>query len=642
MAGRRAAARRARRRISFEDMAARRAERLVNLVICLLSTRQFLTRGADPRRRARLRGRPTASEATDEAFKRMFERDKAELRDLGIPLETGRNSHFDSEDGYRITRRDYELPPIEFDAAEAAAVGLAARLWQSATLGEPARNALIKLRAGGTDVAAARCTRARCRTWTRATRACPRCSTPPARAASSLRLPEGGRATIPERRTLEPWGVLSWRRALVRRRASTATAASRAASGCPGSSARSTSSARRRVRAAGDVDLLEMVAGRGPDDGAGRAGSAVTGAGAGRSCAASRESEIDGVLTIRFTDMRWLARHRSPAPGRRRRCSTRPISSTRSSRDCSARRRDSVTARAAHDAANESGCRGCWPSCRTCRRARASAIATAAADFGVTEEQLRRDLQLLWMCGLPGHGPGDLIDLSFEGETVSVIFDAGMSRPLRLTAEEALALVVALRTLAETPGPGRQGRRAAGAGQGRGGRGRMPSTRGHGRDRAGPGGPVAAGRRSRAVDESGRCGCATTPRPGTRRPSATVDPLRVFDLDGHAYLEAWCRRAEGHAGLPGRPHRGRRGCSTSRPGRRQGPAARSRRGRVPAGVRASARRVAGIAGVRAGSPTTTRPRTSRNRRTAPARSACGCPSRPGCARSCSARADRSR
>src|SRR5215469_1696743 len=80
------------------------------------------------------------------------------------------------------------------------------------------------------------------------------------------------------------------------------------------------------------------------------------------------------------------------------------------------------------------------------------ALARAAADFGVTEAQLRRDLTLLWMCGLPGHGPGDLIDLSFEGERVSVIFDAGMSRPLRLTAEEALALVVALRTLAEMPG----------------------------------------------------------------------------------------------------------------------------------------------------------------------------------------------
>src|SRR6201994_4515060 len=148
---RRAAGRRSRTGISFEDMAARRAERLVHLVICLLSARQFLTaeriRDAVPGYEA-----GDGSKATDEAFKRMFERDKAELRDLGIPLETGRNSHFDAEDGYRIRRRDYELPPIEFDAAEAAAVGLAARLWQSATLGGPARQALIKLRAAGTDV----------------------------------------------------------------------------------------------------------------------------------------------------------------------------------------------------------------------------------------------------------------------------------------------------------------------------------------------------------------------------------------------------------------------------------------------------------------------------------------------------------
>ena len=143
----------------------------MNLVICLLSTRQYLTA---ERIRDAVPGYEGAdgSRATDEAFKRMFERDKAELRDLGIPLETGRNSHFDAEDGYRITRRDYELPPIEFDAAEAAAVGLASRLWASATLGEPARNALIKLRAAGTDVQDDRGARCRSRTSTRATRRC--------------------------------------------------------------------------------------------------------------------------------------------------------------------------------------------------------------------------------------------------------------------------------------------------------------------------------------------------------------------------------------------------------------------------------------------------------------------------------------
>ena len=56
------------------------------------------------------------------------------------------------------------------------------------------------------------------------------------------------------------------------------------------------------------------------------------------------------------------------------------------------------------------------------------------------------------MCGLPGYGPGDLIDLSFEGDRVRVTFTAGMGRPLRLTTDEAVALVVALRTLLELPG----------------------------------------------------------------------------------------------------------------------------------------------------------------------------------------------
>ena len=79
-------------------------------------------------------------------------------------------------------------------------------------------------------------------------------------------------------------------------------------------------------------------------------------------------------------------------------------------------------------------------------------IEEVAADFSVTVPQLRRDLELLWMCGLPGYGPGDLIDLSFEGDTVTVTFDAGMRRPLRLSGAEATALVVALRALAEIPG----------------------------------------------------------------------------------------------------------------------------------------------------------------------------------------------
>src|SRR6201991_4407647 len=81
-------------------------------------------------------------------------------------------------------------------------------------------------------------------------------------------------------------------------------------------------------------------------------------------------------------------------------------------------------------------------------------VAEAAADLGVSERQLREDLELLWVCGLPGYGPGDLIDMALDGDRITISHDAGIDRPLRLTPDEALALVVALRMLAETPGAG--------------------------------------------------------------------------------------------------------------------------------------------------------------------------------------------
>ena len=129
-------------------MAARRTERLLNLVICLLHTRSYLTA---ERIREMVAGYDEAP--SDEAFKRMFERDKEDLRDLGIPLETGSNSAWDDEAGYRIARRDYALPDITLEPGEAAAVGLAARRWSSASMSAPATRALRKLEAAGVEVA---------------------------------------------------------------------------------------------------------------------------------------------------------------------------------------------------------------------------------------------------------------------------------------------------------------------------------------------------------------------------------------------------------------------------------------------------------------------------------------------------------
>jgi proteasome accessory factor B len=86
-----------------------------------------------------------------EAFKRMFERDKEELRELGIPLETGLNSSGDDEAGYRIPRQAYVLPEIRLEPDEAAVLSLAARVWRQAELAGAAAGALLKLRAAGVD-----------------------------------------------------------------------------------------------------------------------------------------------------------------------------------------------------------------------------------------------------------------------------------------------------------------------------------------------------------------------------------------------------------------------------------------------------------------------------------------------------------
>jgi proteasome accessory factor C len=82
----------------------------------------------------------------------------------------------------------------------------------------------------------------------------------------------------------------------------------------------------------------------------------------------------------------------------------------------------------------------------------------AARHFGITEEQLVKDLQLLFVCGTPGHMPDDLIEAEWESGEVYVDNAEAISRPLRLAPDEAVALLVGLRTLAEVPGLHDRGR----------------------------------------------------------------------------------------------------------------------------------------------------------------------------------------
>jgi len=128
-------------------MAISKVERLVNLVIALLSTRGYITA---EKIRSSVAGYSDSGSA--EAFSRMFERDKNELRDLGIPLEVGRVSALDPTEGYRINRDAYALRPVELTPDEAAAVAVATQLWESPELITATQGALLKLRAAGVDV----------------------------------------------------------------------------------------------------------------------------------------------------------------------------------------------------------------------------------------------------------------------------------------------------------------------------------------------------------------------------------------------------------------------------------------------------------------------------------------------------------
>ncbi|MFI6297351.1 helix-turn-helix transcriptional regulator [Nonomuraea sp. NPDC050790] len=173
-------------------------------------------------------------------------------------------------------------------------------------------------------------------------------------------------------------------------------------------------------------------------------------------------------------------------------------------------------------------------------------VGEVAEVFGLSEKQLIDDLQLVWMCGLPGHTPGDLIDVSWDGGEIVIDNADTIARPLRLGIDEASALLVALRMLsampefAEVPGDAlprvvAKLERAAGEGAAA-----VSSQVAVDVDAA----PDALPRVRDALTRKRRLSLRyyvpgrdeVTPR--------EVDPTRIMIVDGRTYMEGWCYRAE--------------------------------------------------------------------------------------------------
>lgn len=121
----------------------RKPERLINLTLALLATRRYLTKAEIFASVAGYEGKPETQE-------RMFERDKDDLRSMGIEIEVGNlDPFFEDEPGYKITSDSYALKLSDLDSAEIALLSLAAGLWQQSIISDDAQNALRKLKSLG-------------------------------------------------------------------------------------------------------------------------------------------------------------------------------------------------------------------------------------------------------------------------------------------------------------------------------------------------------------------------------------------------------------------------------------------------------------------------------------------------------------
>ncbi len=123
----------------------RKTERLVNLTIALLATKRYITKSEIFRT-------VDGYEGSDESKERMFERDKDDLRNLGIEIEVGTfDPLFEDESGYRIKPENYQFQLGEVNAQEITLLSLAAEAWRGASLSSSALSALNKLHAIGIE-----------------------------------------------------------------------------------------------------------------------------------------------------------------------------------------------------------------------------------------------------------------------------------------------------------------------------------------------------------------------------------------------------------------------------------------------------------------------------------------------------------
>lgn len=542
-----------------------RTERLLNLVIALLSSRRGFTK------QELFEEIELYSEAaTPQAREKLFDRDKAFLREQGIPVESYSDDPLYEQDNaaqrYRIRSEEYRLPEVSFSPAESAVLALAAQMWEQAALGSAAARALRKLRARGVlaEDAASSPVQPAIRTEDPNFTPVFRAVTDRTAISFGYRTSNGQEST----RKVQPWGMgsryghwylVGWdtdRNAERWFRLSRMTSAVKAVKQkngegysvpagfdihaslasldtvfSPQSAAvdvLSGAGAELRLRAAEPQESVELPE---PRAGRDRLWFTVTDletlasdvAALGESAEAVHPPALRTAVAEALT--RASVAQEAPVPEFKAPSAPRgQAPKTPGAQDRLSRLLDLVPYILANQGAD---------------------MAETAAKFGVSQEQLASDLNLLFVSG-PRYYPNGLMDVNFETGDIYIDNAENLSQPVRLSMEEAAALVVGLDTLAALPGAAPTDAVASAHAKLTEAAGTAGTAGNSLAAELLPGGapPRLLAELRTAISDNRRLAIRYVVPSRDEVSERLIDPRRIFSDNNVWYVDAWCERAQ--------------------------------------------------------------------------------------------------